>query len=349
MGFLADQRIFLLAGLSPVQNRSSMGELLPNYLENISGRCTVNKWAGEVKLNRQLNTRDELIRATAAEGTVRCMAAVTTNLVADASERHQTSPTVAAALGRTLTGALLMGSTLKELDRLTVQIDCDGPIGGITAEANAHGQVRGYVRNPIADAPLNNIGKFDVAAVVGSGMFNAIYESGLYPTPYRGSVPIVSGEIGEDFAHYLTKSEQIPSAVLLGVYVRARETGDTFIEAAGGLIVQIMPGATDKTIGIIEEAVRNTPQATTMVREGAKPIDMLQTAVGNLKLDVLETREVKFHCQCSYERAISLISCLDRAELESMLREDHGATMICHFCNSSYRIEEAEMERLIRS
>src|ERR687885_1271761 len=166
---------------------------------------------------------DSLVRATAADGLIRCMSAVTTNTVAEAARRHGTTGTVSAALGRTLTGALLLGAGQKEFDRLTVQVECDGPVRGITAETNAAGQVRGYVREPSADVPLNAAGKFDVSAVVGPGMFYVTYESGfdigLYREPYRGAVPIVSGEIGEDFAYYLAKSEQLPSAgVLRGLF-----------------------------------------------------------------------------------------------------------------------------------
>ena len=294
---------------------------------------------------------DTLVRATAADGSVRCMAAVTTNLVAEAVIRHQTSHTVAAALGRTLTGTLLLGSGLKDLDRLTVQIVCDGPIGGITAEANAHGQVRGYVRNPEADAPLNHIGKFDVRSIIGRGMLHVTYESGydigLYREPYRGSVPIVSGEIGEDFAYYLAKSEQIPSAVLLGVLIRAHASGDTFVEAAGGLIIQMMPGANEKIIAAIESSVSQTPHTTTLIREGACPVDMLRTALGDIEFEILEERPVSFTCPCSYERAVSLISSIDRTELEAMLREDKGAAMICHFCNETYRLDEAALENIL--
>lgn len=303
-------------------------------------------------MNNKREIKDSLIHGTAADGTVRCMAAVTTNLVAEAARRHKTSPTVAAALGRTLTGTLLLGSSLKELDRLTVQIVGDGPIGGITAEANSRGQVRGYVRNPEANVPLNETGKFDVRAVVGSGMFYVIRESGydvgLYREPYRGSVPLVSGEIAEDFAYYLAKSEQIPSAVMLGVYVRADEPDDAYVSAAGGLMIQIMPGADERTVAAIEEGVRRTPQTTEMIREGASPHDLLRTALGRLDFEMLEERAVSFACTCSYERAISLISSIDRVELESMLREDKGAVMSCHFCNEMYRIGEAEMERIVR-
>ncbi len=202
---------------------------------------------GGTKDLRVSDDGDALLRATAAGGQVRCMAAVTTGVAAEAARRHLVTGTVAAALGRTLTGALLLGAGLKELDRLTVQVVCDGPVAGLTAEANARGEVRGYARNPQADAPLNAAGKLDVSAVVGNGTLYVTHESGfdigLYREPYRGSVPLVSGEIGEDIAYYLAKSEQIPSAVLLGVLVRAREWGETYVEAAGGLIVQMMPGA----------------------------------------------------------------------------------------------------------
>jgi molecular chaperone Hsp33 len=294
---------------------------------------------------------DRLLRATAADGGIRCMAAVTTNLVAEAVRRHETSPTVAAALGRTMTGALLIGSSLKELDRLTVQIVSEGPVGGITVEANARGEVRGYVRNPEADAPLNAQGKLDVAAVVGAGMFYVTYESGyeigLYKEPYRGSVPITSGEIGEDFAYYLAKSEQIPSAVLLGVLVRASEDGTKYIEAAGGLMIQVMPGADEQTVAMIEETVKRTPHVTKLVRAGAQPVDLLRAALGDVSFEVLEEHEVSFACSCSYERAVLMISSIDRGELELILREDKGASMICHFCNETYRLDEPALEGIL--
>jgi molecular chaperone Hsp33 len=304
--------------------------------------------------NEQHSGGDTLVHGTAAGGTVRCMAAVTTNLVAEAARRHKTTPTATAALGRTLTGTLLLGSSLKELDRLTVQINGDGPIGGITAEANARGQVRGYVRNPQAHLALNNdTGKLDVRGVVGNGMFYVTRESGydigLYRDPYRGSVPIISGEIAEDFAYYLTKSEQIPSAVMLGVLLRADEAGDAVVAAAGGLMIQIMPGADEKTVASIEASVSRTPQTTTMIREGARPRDLLRSALGPIDFEVLEEREVGFACPCSYERAVSLIASIDHRELEAMLREDRGAVMTCHFCNESYRMDETELESILRT
>ncbi|MFN2455077.1 MAG: Hsp33 family molecular chaperone HslO [Pyrinomonadaceae bacterium] len=296
---------------------------------------------------------DTLAHGTAAGGEVRCMAAVTTNLVAEAARRHETSPTVAAALGRTLTGTLLLGASLKEFDRLTVQITGDGALEGITAEANAKGGVRGYVRNPQADAPLNQYGKLDVRAVVGEGMFYVTRESGydvgLYREPYRGSVPIVSGEIAEDFAYYLTKSEQIPSAVMLGVLMRANETdGAAYVAAAGGLMIQMMPGADEKTLAAVEASVSRMPQITKLIVEGARPVDLLRMALGTTEFELLDERPVGFACSCSTERVVSLISSIDRTELEAMLREDKGAVMSCHFCNETYRLDEAALERILK-
>jgi molecular chaperone Hsp33 len=299
--------------------------------------------------NRKDLEQDTLVHGTAADGTIRCMATVTTNLVAEAARRHDLWPTVAAALGRTLTGTLLLGSSLKELDRLTVQIVSDGPIGGITTEANALGQVRGYVRNPEAHAPYNEKGKFDVKAIVGEGMFYVTRESGydvgLYRDPYRGSVPLVSGEIAEDFAFYLTKSEQIPSAVMLGVHLQPNVP---YVTAAGGLMIQMMPGAEEKTISTIEATISQMPQATIMIRDGARPVDLLRAALGGIELEILDEKPVSFACSCSYERAVSLISSIDPKELESMLHEDKGAVMTCHFCNETYRLDEAELKNIMQ-
>jgi molecular chaperone Hsp33 len=298
--------------------------------------------------NEKNSHRDTLIHGTAADGTVRCMAAITTNLVAEAARRHDLWPTVAAALGRTLTGTLLLGSSLKELDRLTVQIVSDGPIGGITAETNAQGQVRGYVRNAEAHAPYNEKGKFDVRAVVGEGMFYVTRESGydvgLYREPYRGSVPLVSGEIAEDFAYYLTKSEQIPSAVMLGVHL---QPAAPYVSAAGGVMVQMMPGADEKTISAIEANISRMPQTTMMIRDGASPADLARAALGDIDFEMLSEKEVSFACPCSYERAVSMISSIDPNELEAMLREDKGAVMTCHFCNESYRLNEDELKKVL--
>lgn len=304
--------------------------------------------ADTVKILIMNEKKDFLIHGTAESGTVRCVAAVTTNIVTEAAARHKTAPTATAAFGRTLTGTLLLGATYKEFDRLTVQIKGDGLIENIVAEANNRGGVRGYVNNPAADVPLNENGKYDVRRVVGAGMFHVTreegFEIGLYKEPYRGAVEIVSGEISEDFAYYLAKSEQIPSAVLTGVLVNQARNE---VLAAGGVLIQMMPGADDKVIGEIERAIQAAPATTTAIYEGATPSDLLKNALGAIEFEVLEEKPIEFSCTCSYERAVSIISSIDRTELEAMLREDKGATLICHFCNNKYDLDETKLQEII--
>jgi len=314
-------------------------------------------------------TSDKLIHATAADNQIRCMAAVTTNLVGEACRRHRTFPTASAALGRTLTGGLLLGSAVKDLEKLTVHFDCDGPIGDIIAQADPSGNVRGYVSNPEADATaMNERGKLDVRAVVGGGKLyvtrDAGFEIGLMKEPYRGMVPIVSGEIGEDIAYYLARSEQVNSAVSLGVLmtidgVEARQPGNgqrspealtaefpldsLRVSAAGGYIVQMMPVADDGLAAHLERNISRAPYATDMVREGLSPIEMLQAVLGDLDLLVLDEKEPRFYCRCSRERALLIISALGREEVEDMLETDNGAELICHFCNEAYQISAEEL------
>ena len=275
------------------------------------------------------------------------MAAISTDITKEAVRRHQTSPTVSAALGRVLTGTLLLGASLKEFDRLTVKVESDGAVEGITAEATANGTVRGFVKNPHAEIPPNN-GKFNVAGVVGNGMFYVIresgYEIGLHREPYVGSVPIVSGEIAEDFAYYLAKSEQIPSAVLLGVLLQNQEP---FVKASGGVMIQMMPGANEHIITMIEDTISHAPHITTVISEGATAEDLLKLALGEIDFEILEEKNVEFACNCSFDRAVSLISSLGREEVASMLEEDKGAKMTCGFCNEIYTLDESDLRKML--
>lgn len=291
---------------------------------------------------------DRLIHGTAAEGTVRLIAAVTTDTVAEAIRRHETSPTASAALGRMLTGAALMGASLKDFDRLTLRIDSDGPIGGVVSEANNTGGVRGYVRNPLAELPPKNDGKFDVAGIVGQGMFHVIRESGfdlgLHHEPYVGSVPIQSGEIAEDLAFYFAKSEQIPSAVVLGVLLQKSEP---FVTASGGVLIQMMPGVNDHIVTMIEDTVARAPHLTSVIKEGATSVDLLRLTLGVIDFEVLDEKEVAFRCTCSLERAFSMIEALGWEEVNAMLNDDKGAVMNCGFCNETYRLDENDLLSLI--
>lgn len=293
---------------------------------------------------------DKLIHGMAADSTVRVVAAITTDTTAEAIRRHQTSPTVSAALGRMLTGTLMLGATLKDFDRLTSRIDCDGPVGGIIAEANRTGGVRGYVRNPVAELPAKTNGKFDVSGIVGNGTFYVMRESGfdigLHREPYVGSVPITSGEIAEDFAFYLAKSEQIPSAVMLGVLLNNVEP---YVAASGGVLVQMMPGANEHIITIIEDTIAHAPHVTSLINEGATPEDLLKTLLGVVDFEVLGETAVEFNCSCSIDRAITMIASLGRAEVESMLAEQKGAEMTCGFCNEKYILNESDLIRIIEN
>ncbi|MET0753790.1 MAG: Hsp33 family molecular chaperone HslO [Pyrinomonadaceae bacterium] len=293
---------------------------------------------------------DKLIHGIAADGSIRFMAAITTDILIEAVRRHQTSPTVSAALGRVLTGTLLLGSSLKEFDRLTVKIECSGAVEGITAEADKSGKVRGYVKNPDAELPPNENGKFDVAGIIGEGMFYVIRESGfdvgLHREPYIGSVPITSGEIAEDFAYYLAKSEQIPSAVLLGVLLQPEEP---LVKASGGVMIQILPGANEHIVTMIEDTIRHAPHLTSIISEGASAEDLVKLALGVIDYEILEEREVSFECNCSFERAVSLISSLGREEVASMLEEEKGAKMTCGFCNEVYTLDENDLQKIIDS
>jgi len=291
---------------------------------------------------------DKLIHGIAAGGDARFYAAVTTATVTEAVLRHGTAPTTSAALGRMLTGAALLGASFKDFDRLTVKVEGDGPVGGITAEATKEGTVRGYVKNPNAEVPAADNGKFNVRGIIGEGTFYVIrefgFDIGFRPEPYIGSVPIVSGEIAEDFAYYLAKSEQIPSAVLLGVLLQNKEP---YVTASGGVMIQMLPGANQHIVTMIEDTVSQVPHVTELIRNGAEPIDLAKMVLGELPFEVLEEREVSFKCTCSIERARTMITALGREEVRSMLKEDKGAVMTCGFCNEIYQLDEGDLEEML--
>jgi molecular chaperone Hsp33 len=260
---------------------------------------------------------------------------------------------------------------VKDLEKLTVHFDCEGPIGNIIAQADPEGNVRGYVSNPEADATsMNERGKLDVRAVVGGGKLyvtrDAGFEIGLMKEPYRGMVPIVSGEIGEDIAYYLAKSEQINSAVSLGVLMTVdgdkpnsagTDSAESFtsefsierlrVAAAGGFIVQMMPSADERLAVHLERNISRAPYATDLVRSGFSPVEMLQEVVGEMDLLVLEEKEPRFRCQCSRERALLIISALGRDEVQDMLAKDNGAELVCHFCNETYQITAEDLAEML--
>lgn len=291
--------------------------------------------------------QDYMVRATAHGGLVRAFAIDARGVVADLHRIHSTEPAVTAALGRLATGALLFGSMQKERRHaVSVRVKGDGPAGTLLATANGNGEVRGLVANPqtgIEQVKTN--GKLNVSGVVGtSGRLTVTRDLGMRQ-PYVGVVELISGEIGEDLAHYLLSSEQTPSAVGLGVFVS--RTGE--VVAAGGYIVQLMPGVADRDAAEIEHSISSLPHPTTMLREGDSPEDVLgRIFAGDIELQ--DRVPVRFHCPCSRERVERALLLLGTAELREILDKDRnqGFTEVtCEFCTKRYELSTAELGELI--
>jgi molecular chaperone Hsp33 len=292
---------------------------------------------------------DYMVRATALDGLVRAFAIDSTMTVAEFRRRHDTDPAVTAAIGRLATGTLLFGAMLKEEDQLvTVRVQGNGPAGTLLASANGNGEVRGLVSNPRPDVEqVNQHGKLNVSGVVGTeGRLTVTRDLGMRQ-PHTSTVELVSGEVGEDLAHFLATSEQIPSAVGIGVFVQA--TGE--VEAAGGYIVQLMPGVTDNQAAEIESVIRELPHPTKMLRDGDTPEQMLNR-IFNSDLQILENKPVRFHCPCTRERAERALLLLGREELLALIEADSakGASeVVCQFCTAVYTLTIPELEALLSS
>jgi len=283
---------------------------------------------------------DYLVRATALGGKVRLFAARTTNLVEEMRRRHDTFPTATAALGRTATAAAIMGAMLKGNEKVTIQVKGDGPIGQIVADATASGEVRGYVDHPQTHLPSNAQGKLDVAGAVGrEGFLYVIKDLGM-KEPYRGSSPIVSGELAEDFTYYFAKSEQTPSAVSLGVLVDT----DYSVKNAGGFVLQLLPGLEEDEVAELERRLSRIPAVTSMLERGLTPEDMMKELVDTLS--AVERMDVRFQCFCSRDRVETTLVSLGKAELDAIIDGDGQAEVVCHFCNEKYQFDRAELIEL---
>jgi len=282
---------------------------------------------------------DYMIRAISADGSIRAFAARTTETVEEARRRHDTWPTATAALGRALTGTLLLSATLKDpKESVTLRVEGDGPLGRITCDADEQGNGRGYVLNPHVDLVLNAQGKLDVAGAVGRGYLYVTRQLALEGI-YTGTAELISGELGEDLAYYLSRSEQTPSAVALGV----RVAPDGHVVAAGGYLVQLLPAASDEDRQRLEENIRAMPGVSLAVEQGMTPEQILDAVLAGVEYRILERRPVRFACRCSRERARGLLAALDLAELEAMVREGKGAELTCQFCGEVYRFTQEEL------
>lgn len=286
--------------------------------------------------------KDYLIKATANNGKIRAYAVQSTSTVEEARRRQDTFATASAALGRTITITSMMGAMLKGDDSITTKVMGNGPLGAIVADADADGHVRGYVTNPHVDFELNEKGKLDVARAVGTeGNISVIKDLGLKDF-FTGETPIVSGEISEDFTYYYATSEQIPSAVGAGVLVNPDHT----ILAAGGFIVQVMPGAEEEVINELEDKIQALPAISSLIREGKTPEEILTQLFGEEQLTIHEKMPIEFRCKCSKDRLAQAIVGLGNDEIQAMIEEDHGAEATCHFCNEKYHFTEEELENL---
>ncbi len=288
--------------------------------------------------------KDYLVKALAYDGNIRAYAVRTTATVSEAQRRHQTWRTASAALGRTLTAGVMMGAMLKGEDKLTIKINGGGPLGTIVVDSNAKGEVRGYVNNPEVDFESNELGKLDVRRAVGTdGTLAVVKDIGLRDF-FSGQVPLVSGELGEDFTYYFATSEQVPSSVGVGVLVNPDDT----ILAAGGFIFQLMPGTPDEIITKLEERIKTIEPISILIERGLTPEQILEELFGKGELKVLETMPVSFECNCSKERFANAIVGLGAAEITAMIEEDGQAEAHCHFCNEKYLFSKEELEELKR-
>ena len=289
--------------------------------------------------------KDYLVKALAFDGEVRAYSVRTTNTVSEAQRRHDTWRTASAALGRSLTAGTMMGAMLKGDQKLTIKVEGNGPIGPILVDAHANGDVRGYVTNPHVDFEGTEQGKLRVYQAVGTEGFVTVIKDIGMREPFIGQSPIVSGELGEDFTYYFAVSEQTPSSVGVGVLVN----GDDSILAAGGFILQIMPGAQEETISFIEERLQKIPPVSTLIEQGLSPEELLYAVLGEDKVKVLETMDVQFNCTCSRELIESVLIRLGKTELEQVREEEEETEVHCHFCNERYKFSKEDITNLIEN
>lgn len=288
---------------------------------------------------------DHLIRATAADDGIRVVGAITTRLSEEARVRHKLSYVATAALGRTMTSGLLMASNMKRQEsRVNVRIKGDGPLGGILVDAGLDGTVRGFVENPSIELPLNDIGKLDVGRAVGNGYLYVVRDVG-YGYPYSSTVELVSGEIGDDVAHYLLNSEQTPSALVVGVFVDS-----TGVTAAGGILIQVLPKAArdEALVTKLESRVAGLSGFTPLLQAGKNLVEIFHDLLGDMGLKIFpDTQILRFNCKCSFERVLGALKMLGEAELQDMIIKDDGAEATCDFCGTVYHANKEHLSQLI--
>jgi hsp33 protein len=292
-----------------------------------------------------MDNKDYIVRASLANDSVRAFAISSTHLVAEARERHRTLPVVTAALGRLLSAGAIMGSMMKgDKDIVTISLKGDGPAGYITVTADSHGHVKGFPGNPNVDIPRKYAGKLDVGAAVGRGLLSVSYDLGL-KEPYSGQVEIQTGEVAEDLAYYFTVSEQLPSAVGLGVMVDT----DSSVKHAGGFIVQLLPDAPEDVIELLEKKLANLEPVTTMMEQGMTPEDMLSYIFEGVDVEFTERHDVEFYCDCSKEKVKRALAAISDKDLQDIVNDDEDIEVKCYFCNTTYKFSIADIKDILSS
>lgn len=291
-----------------------------------------------------MSLQDTLIRAMLGSNQARVFALRTTEIVREAVLKHGTSPVATAALGRTLTMGLVFGAMMKGDETITILIRGDGPLGGIVVSANSSGSVKGYVGNPAVDLPLTAQGKLDVAKAVGEGSLTVIRDLGLKEA-YQGTVPLQTGEIGDDFAYYFTSSEQTPSAVAVGVLVGS----DGLPMGSGGIIVQLLPDAIhdEEFITALETSLATMPAASSLFATNNTPIEILEDVFKDLEIRFIDSQDIFFRCDCSWERFEQGLITLGTEEIEELVKSQETIETVCHFCNKKYHFTNEQLQCIL--
>lgn len=287
---------------------------------------------------------DYIVRATAANDQIRAFAITSREMVEKARQLHETSPVATAAFGRLLTGAAVMGSMMKgEKDILTIRMRGDGPINGITVTADSGSNVKGYVGNPNVIIPPNYLGKLDVGAAIGYGTMSVTKDLGM-KEPYTSQINLTTSEVAEDLTYYFAASEQVPSAVALGVLMEKNNT----VKQAGGFILQLMPFAEEKVISFLEDKVNKISSVTDMLEKGMTPEDILEEVVGELGLKINDKIPTAYKCNCSRERVSRALVSIGKKELNDMINDGKEININCNFCNTNYAFSVAELKELYK-
>ena len=288
----------------------------------------------------------KLVRMISEDGAAVCYSVDSTDIAARAEQIHQTSAVVTAALGRLMTAASIMGVCLKgEESSVTLRLSGGGPAGSLIAVADNSGNVRGYVQNPVVELPLNQYGKLDVAGAVGKEGFLSVVKDFGFGEPYVGQVPIVSGEIAEDVTSYYAISEQVPTVCALGVLVNP----DLTVKAAGGYVVQLLPGAGDEAIERLEKNLEDVPPVSAMIDQGMTPEDIARRVLQGFAPQLLDESKAEYRCNCSRHRVEGAFLAMGKADLEEMANDCKDTQVCCHFCNKKYSFTPSEIKKLMEN